>query len=58
MGTFLQVASGAGAVLAQNPALAAAKWRHKAGTSSRVKIAATGQTVTHAPQSMHSSGLM
>src|SRR5450432_3484427 len=31
---------------------------HFSGRSSRAKIAVTGQTGTHAPQSMHSTGLI
>jgi hypothetical protein len=39
-------------------ALIGVKLDHFSGRSSSAKIAVTGQTGTHAPQSMHSSGLM
>ena len=39
-------------------ALIGVKCAHFSGKSSRAKIAVTGQTGTHAPQSMHSTGLM
>ena len=34
------------------------KWAHFSGRSSSAKIADTGHTGTHAPQSMHSTGSM
>jgi hypothetical protein len=39
-------------------ALIGVKWAHFSGKSSNAKMAVTGQTGTHAPQSMHSTGLM
>jgi hypothetical protein len=39
-------------------ALIGVKLCHFSGRSSNAKIAVTGQTGTHAPQSMHSTGLM
>ena len=45
-------------VSAKNSALTAVKGFHSPGMSSSVKIAVTGQTGSHAAQSMHSSGWM
>jgi hypothetical protein len=39
-------------------ALIGVKCAHFSGKSSNAKMAVTGQTGTHAPQSMHSTGLM
>src|SRR6202011_3733781 len=44
--------------LAYQPALMGVKFCHFSGRSSRAKIAVTGQTGTHAPQSIHSTGWM
>src|SRR3954468_18430620 len=43
---------------ANHAALRSAKLDHFSGRSSRAKMADTGQTGTHAPQSMHSTGSM
>src|SRR6185369_267202 len=42
----------------KNCLLSSVKFFHWSGTSSSAKIAFTGQTGSHAPQSMHSSGWM
>src|SRR5579859_483966 len=47
-----------GYFLAYQSALTGVKLFHFSGRSSRAKMAVTGQTGTHAPQSMHSVGLM
>jgi hypothetical protein len=46
------------ACLVYQSALIGVKLAHFSGKSSKAKIAVTGQTGTHAPQSMHSTGLM
>src|SRR5579862_9285142 len=46
------------ACLVYHSALIGVKFVHFSGKSSRAKMAVTGQTGTHAPQSMHSTGLM
>jgi hypothetical protein len=44
--------------LVYQSALIGVKLAHFSGKSSNAKIAVTGQTGTHAPQSMHSTGLI
>jgi hypothetical protein len=46
------------ALFVYQSALIGVKLAHFSGKSSKAKIAVTGQTGTHAPQSIHSTGLM